>query len=59
RYGIYLPLEQLRTKAQVKLIITAQTTISSVTVSNSINVQKSPIAAKEFVVRKMDLLNLD
>jgi len=59
RYGFYLPLQNLRTNAEIKLYVTAKTTISNVSVSNSIVKQESPTAITNFTVRKMDLLNLD
>lgn len=59
RYGIELPLSKLKNQGELKLYVSAQTTIYNKTVSNSIVTQQSPEAITEFSVIKMDLLNLD
>lgn len=59
RYGIELPLSKLKDQGELKLYISAQTTIYNKTVSNSIVTQESPEAITSFSVMKMDLLNLD
>ncbi|MBR1691586.1 MAG: hypothetical protein IJ711_02295, partial [Lachnospiraceae bacterium] len=59
RYGIHLPLSQLNDKAEIKLYVSAKTTITNISVSNSKVVQESPIGVAEYTIRKMDLLKLD
>lgn len=59
RYGIELPLSKLKTQGELKLYVSAQTTIYNKTVSNSVVTQESPESFTEFSVIKMDLLNLD
>ena len=59
RYGIELPLSKLKDKGELKLYVSATTTIYNKTVSNSIVTNKSTESIAEFSVIKMDLLNLD
>lgn len=59
RYGIELPLSKLKTQGEIKLYVSAKTTIYNKTVSNSVVTQESPESITEFSIIKMDLLNLD
>lgn len=59
RYGIELPLSKLKDQGELKLYVSAVTTIYNKTVSNSIVTQKSPTSYVDFSVIKMDLLDLD